>query len=77
MRGLATSNVKIARVRSSTLEDCQWKRASELKPPEGMKSMQRVNGLAPRDIAPGQLGDCWLLATFAALAEHPSAGRRL
>jgi calpain-15 len=77
MRGLATSKVKCARVSSSTLEDCQWKRASELKPPVGMKRMQLFNGIEPQDIAQGQLGDCWLLASFAALAEHPSAVRRL
>ena len=48
MRGLATSKVKCARVSSSTLEDCQWKRASELKPPVGMKRMQLFNGIEPQ-----------------------------
>ena len=75
MRGLATA--KLCPVSSSTLEACQWKRASELKPPEGMKRMQLFNGIEPQDIAQGHLGDCWLLASIAAFAEHPSAVRRL
>jgi hypothetical protein len=75
LRGLATA--KRYPIPMSTLEACQWKRASELKPPEGMKRMQLFNGIEPQDIAQGLLGDCWLLASFAALAEHPSAVRRL
>ena len=75
MRGLATA--KLCPISLSTLEACQWKRASELKPPEGMKRMQLFNGIEPQDIAQGRLGDCWLLASIAALAEHPSAVRRL
>ena len=54
-----------------------WKRASELNPPEGMKRMQLFNKISPHDLAQGRLGDCWLIASIAALAEHPSLVRRL
>ena len=58
-------------------EGRDWKRASELKPPEGMKRMQLFNKISPHDLAQGACGDCWLIASIAALAEHPSLVRRL
>ena len=35
------------------------------------------NGIDPSDIGQGSLGDCWLLAAIACLAEHQDALRKL
>ena len=64
-------------LRGTGNEDCEWKRASELTPPEGMKRMRLFNGVEPQDLVQGSLGDCWLIAAIAAVAEHPSAIKRL
>jgi hypothetical protein len=45
-----------------------WKRVTEICP--GGKLFDNVH---PNDIAQGVLGDCWLLAGLAALAEFPTA----
>ena len=64
-------------LRGTGKEHCEWKRASELTPPEGMKSMKLFNGVEPQDLVQGQLGDCWLIAAIAAVAEHPSSIKNL
>ena len=35
-----------------------------------------MDGVSPDDVDQGALGDCWLLAAFAAAAEFPGAVRR-
>lgn len=34
-----------------------------------------AGGIAPEDVVQGQLGDCWLLAALASMAEYPDAIR--
>jgi len=46
----------------------QWKRASEI-----CKGGKLFDNVHPNDIAQGVLGDCWLLAGLAALAEFEGA----
>eukprot|EP00802_Teleaulax_amphioxeia_P006538 Tamp_06542.p1 GENE.Tamp_06542~~Tamp_06542.p1 ORF type:complete len:298 (+),score=55.52 Tamp_06542:593-1486(+) len=55
------------------LKEIQWKRAAKL----GSEPAQLFQGgIQPGDIAQGQLGDCWLMAALACLAEHPAAIQR-
>lgn len=59
----------------------KWLRLHDVTSPETDKAGEAAkkpttvthlfNGIAPSDIAQGQLGDCWLLAGLATLAERP------
>lgn len=59
----------------------EWLRASDicrLKTASGLEEPQLFSGrIEPSDIAQGQLGDCWLLSSFAALAEKKGEIDRL
>ena len=54
---------------------CKWVRLQDVKRPSATASGSHLdklfNKVDPGDIAQGQLGDCWLLAAFATLAEKP------
>ena len=66
-------------------EMIEWQRASEYfgkRLTEDQKqSGHRVKlfqgGISPEDVAQGQLGNCWLIAAMACLAEHPGLLRRV
>lgn len=54
-----------------TKSDIAWVRASEFSKSGTMQLFgEKVN---PMDICQGALGDCWLLAAMACMAEHPGA----
>ena len=36
-----------------------------------------VNTIHPNDVGQGQLGDCWILSSITALAEHPNLVEKL
>ena len=45
----------------------KWQRATEIF--DKLKPKLFDGAIEPADIAQGQLGDCWLLAAFAVMAE--------
>jgi calpain-15 len=47
-----------------------WYRAAALMPPG--HEVKLYNGIEPNDVMQGALGDCWLLAATAAVAEFPA-----
>lgn len=51
-------------------ESIVWIRATELS---GNKAHLFENGIKPSDVAQGALGDCWLIAAIACMAEFPGA----
>jgi len=52
----------------------QWRRASEFL---GSDVALFSGGIEPNDIKQGELGDCWLLCAFSALAEFPEEVKRI
>lgn len=53
-------------------------RVSEMEsanPSEGQRVVKLFGEIQPQDLKQGQLGDCWLIAAMAALAEFPEAVR--
>ena len=65
-------------------DDIKWERASvyyaSLLTEEQMKAGVRVKlfeaGIEPKDVAQGQVGNCWLIAALACVAEHPGLVRK-
>ena len=63
----------------------EWKRASiffrdrltEKQKQDGVRIKLFDAGIHPEDVAQGQLGNCWLIAAMACLAEHPGLVRKI
>lgn len=56
---------------------CDWVRVSELAEGSDAPMVLYQGDIEPRDCVQGQLGDCWLVAALACLAEYPGAIRRI
>eukprot|EP01066_Platyproteum_vivax_P008081 Platyproteum_vivax@DN3322_c0_g1_i1.p1 len=59
------------------LNNVAWVRASQFNTNEDEDMYLFKDGISATDICQGQLGDCWLLAAMATLAEWPGAIQRL
>lgn len=65
--------------------EIEWRRASEFfaakltadERKKGLRVKLFEDGVKPGDVAQGKLGDCWLLAAFACVAEHPALIRKM
>uniref|UniRef100_A0A0G4F5P8 Calpain catalytic domain-containing protein n=1 Tax=Chromera velia CCMP2878 TaxID=1169474 RepID=A0A0G4F5P8_9ALVE len=58
-------------------EPTSWMRASQLCYDKGIPYTQLFEGVDPGDLIQGDLGNCWLIASMAAVAEFPWAIKRL
>jgi hypothetical protein len=58
-----------SREEMSRIRSVEWKRASEVF--DDSYSLWGTNGINPHDIEQGSIGNCWYLASAAALAEYP------
>ena len=61
---------KIQLPKGNTASDVRWIRAQALLPAGEVPAL--FNKIEPDDILQGALGDCWLLAAIAAVAEFPN-----
>jgi len=57
----------------SSLTSAVWRRVRDFV----QKDPVIVNTIHPSDVAQGQLGDCWILSSITALAEHPNLVEKL
>eukprot|EP00240_Pyramimonas_obovata_P005155 CAMPEP_0118945620 /NCGR_PEP_ID=MMETSP1169-20130426/42643_1 /TAXON_ID=36882 /ORGANISM="Pyramimonas obovata, Strain CCMP722" /LENGTH=425 /DNA_ID=CAMNT_0006891379 /DNA_START=199 /DNA_END=1477 /DNA_ORIENTATION=+ len=55
------------------LKDCEWRKPEELERTGGDIMKLFEGEIEPQDVAQGAVGDCWLIAAFACLAEFPGA----
>lgn len=55
----------------------EWRRGPQLQPMQRRGTALVRDGIQPADIAQGALGDCWLLAAAACLAEFPGVLQNL
>lgn len=57
--------------------DTDWVRAKDLKGISGKRPQLFEGEIEPSDLCQGAVGDCWLVAAIACMAEFPDAIRRL
>lgn len=55
----------------------EWRRLDELMSDEGHKPQLFEGPIEAKDVSQGQIGDCWLMSTIAALCEYPAVIRNL
>lgn len=66
-------------------EQVEWERAqpfyekrlTEEQRKKGVRVKLFEKGIEPRDVAQGQVGNCWLIAALACVAEHPGLVRKV
>ena len=66
-------------------KDVQWERASEYfaskltddEKKRGVRVKLFEGAIEAKDVGQGQVGNCWLVAAFACICEHPGAEPRL
>ena len=66
-------------------KEIKWERAtdifksrwSEKEKQEGRRVKLYEDGIEPKDVAQGDLGDCWLIAALACMAENPGFIRKI
>ena len=64
--------------------DVKWERAqpyyasrlSDEQKKKGVRVKLFEKGIEPKDVAQGQVGNCWLIAALACVAEHPGLVRK-
>ena len=63
-------NANYASIGNMDISNIEWIRASYLQPQ--YKSIKLFNHVEPNDVLQGDVGNCWLLAAIASLAEFPN-----
>lgn len=63
-----------AATRTATPSTCAWLRPGRNEGLcDGVQNISLFSGVSPQDLKQGGVGDCWLISSFASMAEFPEA----